>query len=161
MARAEADREDLLREATALVERAELAIQGEDRPVVIGFRREGAVSIYVGQDTVIQFDSRGQIRRGYQAGRLIKATRGRLASLVRVRRENEVQLVCHDLDEAETTAYLQSVQQHLDRLQEALSQQRFSIRGQVPPGAGVVNRVLTWLTQRPRILQVAHTPRVL
>ena len=42
MARRESDREDLLREATALVERAELTIEGFDEPIVVGFRRDGS-----------------------------------------------------------------------------------------------------------------------
>ena len=128
MARHEADREDLLREATALAQRAESVIDGYDRPVLIGFRREGAVSIYIGQDTAIHFNTRGQLRRGYWDAQLIKAERGRLASMVRVRQEDGVQLVRHDFGHAETSQYLQLVQQHIDRLQEMSSRRRFSIQ---------------------------------
>ena len=49
MAKEERDREDIFREATALVERVELSgIVGQAEPVVIGFRRNGCGSIYFG-----------------------------------------------------------------------------------------------------------------
>ena len=51
MARHEEDREDLLAEATALVERAELVVEGAAESVVIGFRRDGCASIYCGCNT--------------------------------------------------------------------------------------------------------------
>ena len=46
MAQRETNREDLLREATALVERAEIRIPGESEPIVVGFRRDGSASFF-------------------------------------------------------------------------------------------------------------------
>ena len=46
MARQEQEREDLLREAVALVERIEVQTAREQGTVVIGFRRDGAASVY-------------------------------------------------------------------------------------------------------------------
>src|SRR3954447_20411722 len=103
MSRHESDREDLLREATALVERIELTVGGFDLPVVCGFRRDGAASFYFGADPVYQFNAVGQLRRAFVAGRLIKAERGRLVALSRERTENEVALVRHELSAAEAT----------------------------------------------------------
>src|SRR5437588_282047 len=85
MARETTDREDLLREATALVERAELAVADWPEPVVIGFRRDGAASIYFGGDPVYQFNARGELRRAFVADRLFKAEHGILAALDRQR----------------------------------------------------------------------------
>ena len=44
MSRNEADREDLLREATALVNRIELQLEDADESWVVGFRRNDAAS---------------------------------------------------------------------------------------------------------------------
>ena len=74
MARNQSDREDLLREATALVERAELRISGWSEPVVVGFRRGGGASLFFGGKEVYQFNAGGELRRAFVAGRLIKAS---------------------------------------------------------------------------------------
>ena len=65
MARIESDREDLIREATALQQRVEWAVPGEPEPVVTGFKRDGSLSVYFGQDPVYQFNPTGQLRRAY------------------------------------------------------------------------------------------------
>ena len=90
MARDQSSREDLLREATALVERIELRIAGpmsvkhdRDDHVVVGFRANGSASFFFGEDPVYQFNSAGQLRRAYCGGLLIKAAHGRLVSLQR------------------------------------------------------------------------------
>src|SRR3954468_24098136 len=116
MSRRESDREDLLREATALVERAELNVAGLEESIVIGFRRDGAASFYFGADPVYQFNAVGQLRRGFVAGRLIKAERGRLVALSRERTENEVALVRHELSTAEATVALAECSSFLNRL---------------------------------------------
>ena len=73
MARRESDREDLLREATALVERAELTIEGFDEPIVVGFRRDGSASFFFGADPVYQFNTAFELRRAFVVGLLYKA----------------------------------------------------------------------------------------
>ena len=80
MVRDERDREDLLAEATALVERISLRIDPQQEPVVIGFRRDGSASFYCAAEEVYHFNSAGQMRRAYVDGQLFKATAGRLAS---------------------------------------------------------------------------------
>src|SRR5262245_10991650 len=91
MAREESDREDLLREATALVERIELIVDigNAGQHVVAGFRTNGAASIFFGADPVYQFNAAGELRRAYCDGVLIKGSRGRLVSLSRKRLANE------------------------------------------------------------------------
>ena len=73
MSRLERDREDLLREATALVERAEIRLGDFDEAVIVGFRSGGAASFYFGADPVFQFNADNQLRRGFVGGRLVKA----------------------------------------------------------------------------------------
>ena len=78
MSRTEQDREDLLREATALIERVELRVSGWSESVVAGFRRGGQASFFFGADLVYQFNAALQLRRGFHNGQLIKAEDGRL-----------------------------------------------------------------------------------
>ena len=158
MARYESDREDLLREATALVERAELQIQGFDEPVVIGFRTNGAASVFIGAELVYQFNSHRELRRGYQGGCLLKAENGRLAALRRLRKNDRVQLVCHDLSDAETRIFTDDLQRHLDALVSMLAANRFAVVGQAPVDADVVGRIRIWLESLPRPVPIAAAP---
>src|SRR5688572_3927720 len=120
MSRHEHDREDLMREAAALVERVELAVPGEGAPVVAGFRRDGSLSVYFGADPVYQFNSAGELRRAYVGGLLYKAERGRLVRLARQRGVEEVVLLRHELDAAETEAFVAAMQSRLAGLRECL-----------------------------------------
>ncbi len=119
MARQESDREDLLREATALVERIELApAAGDGKDVVIGFRRDGAASIYFGTDPAYHFNSSGELRRAYCDGLMYKAEHGQLVSLERIRRENEMQLVRRTLTDAKEAEFLATLLRRLRELAE-------------------------------------------
>ena len=76
-------REDLLSEATAMPERGELTVPGESAAVFVGFRRDGAASIYLGEDPVLHFDTHGRLRRMYFSSEQIVAQRGRLVGYLR------------------------------------------------------------------------------
>ncbi|MCI0332547.1 MAG: hypothetical protein L0228_04920 [Planctomycetes bacterium] len=160
MARQESDREDLLREATALVERVELSLVDapEDVHVTAGFRHDGAASIFFGAEPVFQFNAAGELRRAYCNGLLFKAVRGRLASLRRVRQHGEVQLLRHDLTDAEQTSVLTRMQEMLVELANQLSHGRYNVVGQVPAGTDVVGRLKLWLARQsaPKIANSPH-----
>jgi hypothetical protein len=165
MAREESEREDLLREATALVERIELQITnaagGEDAvsvPIVIGFRSNGAISIFFGSDPVYQFNAAGELRRAYCDGALFKATHGKLISLHRVRRTNEVKLLSRELTNGEETAFMFRMQDRLRALAISLDCGSFRIIGQMPSDADVLHRVKQWLAAHDG-MPIAHTPR--
>jgi hypothetical protein len=160
MARHESDREDLLREATALVERIELSAPDFDEPIVCGFRRDGSASFFFGQDPVYQFNSQSQLRRAYVAGRLIKADHGRLVALSRERSEHEIALVRHELTGGESALLVADVGDRLSRLQQALQDARYSNNGQAPPGADVAARLLEWLKNRSPTIEIAAAPNV-
>lgn len=164
MARNESDREDLLREATALVRRAELQASGFAEPVVIGFRRDGAGSVYFGADPVVQFNSQLEFRRGYLHGTLLKADRGTLAELTRFRTPSAVELRRRDLSPGETTKILAELQQSLDQLAADFLESRFQLIGQVPPdppaAPSFLDDCLAWLRSLPRPLVIASSPRV-
>jgi len=160
MAREEQVREDLLREATALVERVELLVAGSDEPIVAGFRREGQVSLFFGAEPAFHFNSRNELRRAYAAGRLMKAEQGRLVALERVRTENEVSLVRLELDGAETTAFLDIARGRLWELRAAIAAGQFRINGQVPDAMDVISRVSAWLESLSGELVIAKSPHV-
>lgn len=164
MARDESNREDLLREATALVERIELAPAGGDEGehVVIGFRAGGAMSVYFGDDAVYHFNSRGRLRRAYGDGLLFKAEHGTLIALERIRQENEVQLVRRPLPAAEQTKFLATMHERLGHLKECCLKERSDPQslvtvGQVPANADVLRRVLDWL-EHAQPITIARSP---
>jgi len=160
MAREEHEREDLLAEATALVDRVEIAVEGFDEHLVVGFRRDGAASVYFGEDPALHFNSRGELRRAYAAGRLYKAERGRLVALTRERSDAEVALVRHELDVADTAAFLQSVTDRLVALRTAFANSAVQTVGQVPADRDVPGRVVAWLSQLVLPPAIAASPRV-
>ena len=160
MARQESDREDLIREATALVERIELHLTGQPEPVVVGFRRDGSGSIFWGADPVYQFTTTYALRRAYRQGFLIKAEQGKLIALERRRSAGEVALVRHELDAAELATLTGELRQHMQMLQTRIADDAFTIQGQVPAEADVVGRVRGWLQSFPESLQIADRPNV-
>jgi len=160
MARSEQPREDLLREATALVERAELQVAGHDQPVVIGFRPDGAASIFLGDDPVFQFNAGGQLRRAYRQGRLIKAERDGLVALQRHREADRVELRRHELTGDETTDLLRDVGRHRLRLRQALQAGTYTLIGQVPEGVDLTGRIESWLASLSDPIAIADRPGV-
>jgi hypothetical protein len=159
MARHEEQREDLLAEATALVERAEFQIAEEPAPVVIGFRRNGAAGIYFGQDVAYQFNTENQLRRAFIDDRLFKADRGGLASLVRFRTADEVQLVRHDLDPTEASDFLAQMKQRIARLRDEFLFGRAQLLRQFPISGEATARIVNWLRQLPDPIEIARSPR--
>jgi hypothetical protein len=155
MARDVTDREDLLREATALVERVELcaarslrsSAADADENIVAGFRLGGALSVFFGGDPVYQFNAAGELRRAYCDGLIYKAVRGRLVSLERVRTPHDVQLLRRELSDDEQSAFIARMGEYLRDFAARLNDDAVEIVGQVPPGADVLGRVRTWLGQ--------------
>jgi hypothetical protein len=161
MSREEKSREDLLREATALVVRAEFKTAGADESIVAGFRRDGAASFFFGQQIVYQFNIDGELRRGFLEGRLYKAERGRLVELTRNRTADSVDLLRHELTASEVIQFLCDARTRLEQLDDALSAPGLHIVGQVPPGEDVVGRIRMWLDKLPAAILLANSPRVI
>lgn len=158
MARQEQDREDLLREATALVERAELQVHGDNEPVVAGFRRDGSFSVFFGGDPVYQFNSLGELRRAFVDALLYKAERGNMIGLRRERTATATVLVRQPLSAEEQMLFLSAARERLRSLCLALEDNRFTLVGQAPPEADVVGRVQKWLSVSPERPEVADRP---
>jgi len=170
MAREESSREDLLGEATALVERIELLPRESTTesfsplipgtPIVAGFRSTGNLSCFFGEDPVYQFNTAGELRRAYRRGRLLKAERGKLAALTRERSSEKTELVRHDLTEAEQADAVDDMQRHLRALARLLDSRQYHITGQEPTGVDIIGRLRTWLAEHDG-LPVAARPNVI
>jgi len=160
MARQEQRREDILREATALVERAEFQLQGYAEPVVVGYRRDGSASFFFGDEYVFQFNSARQLRRVYYEGLLLKAEAGELVSLSRHRRADEVVLRRHNLTVEETNRMLAQVRQHLDQLAQELRTVTYTMVRQVPAEADIASKTDRWLAMLGDQFVIARRPHV-
>jgi hypothetical protein len=161
MAREESDREDLLREATALVQRIELA-PGDNAAtghIVIGFRQNGAVSFYFGADPVYQFNVAGALRRAFCDGQLIKASQGRLISLKRERSPGATRLSSRELSDEEHRVLIARMRDQLRQLATELGAGRYRVVGQVPAGADLVGNIRTWLAEHDGGA-IVNSPRV-
>jgi hypothetical protein len=132
MTRNESDREDLMREAVALVRRAEFTFPGRSDPVFAGFKRTGGLSIYFGPDPVYQFDENGRLRRAYFDGLLYRTQGETLARMKRERSERETVLVRTDLSPAELQSFLNTMQEHLRWLKSEIDSSSYSHSEQIP-----------------------------
>lgn len=160
MARDEKDREDLLAEATALVRRAELCVPPWQEPLVIGFRRDGAASVYFGAGPAYHFNAQNQLRRAYCGGLLYKSERGRLASLERRRGQGQVQLLRHDLTGEETDRFCAELASRLGELGRALNEGRCKLLRQEPADADILGQISDWLAALGPQIEIARSPRV-
>ncbi|WP_436714720.1 hypothetical protein U8335_17500 [Roseiconus lacunae] len=101
MAKNTQDREDLLRDGTAMPIRGRIWVHRADvnrdapcqtgRPdleVVVGFRPDGRVSLYWDQDPVFQFDTQRQLRRVFSLSNLYRADRRRLCLIRKESQQN-------------------------------------------------------------------------
>ena len=132
MARVETDRDDLLREAVALVRRMELRVSPGDNVIVIGFRPTGWLSVYFNADPMYQFDELGRLRRAYTDGLLYRSEGSVLARLERQRLEAETTLVRRDLCGESLVEFRQQTHDKIRWLQELLREGDVTISRQVP-----------------------------
>ncbi|WP_339726975.1 hypothetical protein [uncultured Gimesia sp.] len=123
MARNEEDREDLMREATALFPRAELQVVHESFPVFWGQKKSGHFSFYFGSDPVYQFDQTGFLRRAYIEGALYRTQGNTLARLTRVRNSEETILNRYDLSITEVGLLLQTMADRFRKLESAFREE--------------------------------------
>ncbi|HTU27444.1 MAG TPA: hypothetical protein VMF30_18685 [Pirellulales bacterium] len=158
MAREEEPRENLIAEATALVERVELLASGQQEPIVAGFRREGSLSLFFGDDPVYQFNAARQLRRAYVGGRLYKAAGGRLLEITRERDAARLHLASRELTPAESARFVAGLQSLLDGLATKLRGGQVQVVATVPSDADVVGRLELWLAEQGAHVEIALTP---
>jgi hypothetical protein len=148
MARLAQDREDLLREATALVPRVMLRMPmcGATCEVFAGFRA-GAASLYFGADPVYHFNSEGELRRAFVGDHVIKAAAGRLHVWQVERTTEEVAMQSRVLAPAAEQEFGAALVSRLAELRETLTRQEFELVGQVPADSQAVDQLQTWLAE--------------
>lgn len=145
MARQEAEREDLMAEATALRERVEFAVAGLAEPVVAGFRTGGQWSLYFGSDPVYHFSDDGALRRAFLGGDLYRSQGQTLAQLVRTRTGDQVLLVRHDLTAGELARFMDRMSADLASLKIAIETGAVRVARQVPNDANLETKLLAAL----------------
>lgn len=152
--------EDLLRDSRALVPRVQLAWQDDRASVTVlaGFRGE-SLSLYFGPDPVFHFNGRGDLRRAFVGGRLVKAEHGRLVVMDRVHLGHTVELRSEALSDAKQEAMLANVAERLVQLREALAAGRAIVEGEVPPDGDAFERLVDWLADHTNPAP-AESPRV-
>lgn len=132
MARHEADREDLLAEATALVVRGEWQVESAVEPVTAGVRVSGAASIYFGGDPCYHFDPVGRLRRAFVDGALYRSAGTTLSRLDRLRTDTTSVLQREDLDSEAVGTLLARMQREVQAFLEAVTTGRARLTRSVP-----------------------------
>lgn len=116
MARNESDREDMIREATALRNRVEWKVPDESELVFAGVKSNGWLALYFGTDPVYQFSEEGGLRRAFVEGYLYRTQGDTLARLHRARSETTTSLIRRDLTTDETAKLLDQMDGRLRNL---------------------------------------------
>jgi len=156
MSRIEADKEDLIRDGTALVHRGEfvwtapLETEWEWQVVTVGFRRDGAASFYFNQDPFYQFESNGLLRRAHCDGFLYRSQSTTLARLDRTRTTQVTTLQRQDLSPQQLAEFHERMLGQLQALHEHLQTGTLKIQRMVCSDGNLLQRVLTFL---PLVLQ--------
>ena len=161
MSRHTQDREDLLRDATALNPRLMLGITlaGQVVELFAGFRRGNALSLYFDSDPVYHFNSNGQLRRAFVAGRVIKADQGLLFTWIPDRTSGSVTMDSRALTSSEQAQLGENLRCLLDEVKNAMSARQFSLVGQFPAEGDGFQRLTDWLGSIPEF-SVATSPNV-
>jgi hypothetical protein len=154
MARIEADREDLMRDASALVRRSEWTVPGEPHQVVAGTRRDGGLSVYFGDDPCFHFDAQNALRRAFVGGLLYRTQGATLARLKRVRDDASTQLHRLDLSPSELSTFLGVMLERLAVFTAALEDGAARLQRSVPENASLGVEI------HPRLQKILKEPRL-
>lgn len=153
MARNEADKEDLMVEATALVERAEFQCDRDNCEtsghefVTAGFKRDGSLSLYFDQDPFYQFDATGLLRRSFEAGYLYRSEGSTLAKIHRERTPQQTTLVRTDLSSDELLEFQNRMKCHIVGFRDDLQDNRVTQSRIVCDHSGFREQLLDSLNQ--------------
>jgi hypothetical protein len=155
------EREDLLRDATALKPRILLRLKSGEpvKEIFAGFRGEGALSLYFDTEPVYHFNSCSELRRAFVDDRLIKAARGKLVAMQPQRGPHSTELLSHELSPEEQRQFGRVLLEHLDLLRTALLTDAYELVGQVPAEGDGLPRLVDWLAEF-RGVKIADGPRV-
>ncbi len=152
MAIEEHDREDLLRDGRKMAVRGQMVLDGVT--ILIGFRRQGQVSLYWGAGRVFQFDESQQLRRVYLDGRKYAAESGKLIELSRQSRGGRVELTRQGVDQSTTATVVDTIADTLKRLFAIISDNESEWSTVGATAADFRDRVSRWLQTMPSPLQI-------
>jgi len=166
MAIEEHDREDLLRDGTAMSLRGEIVI--DDLTIVVGFRAQGQVSLYCGADPVFQFNAQQQLRRVYLDGKRYAADNGVLLQLHRPSQGGRVMFQRQAVAPEQSERIQNELACWIDRLQQTVvsSPAAWRTSTESPPSQGnaedadlaFIKRFAQWLKALSRPFAVAGGP---
>ncbi len=156
MALEEHDREDLLRDGRNMPLRGECVVDGV--VVVIGFRREGQVSLYCGPDPVFQFNSKRQLRRVFLDGRRFAARSGGLVELTRETRGGRVQFCSTPLDGPTRAKLLSALNDWLRKIHESVDADDGRWRTAEDCETPFKQRLREWFEELPVVPVIAASP---
>ena len=159
MARSQQPREELLRDATALVDRVSFQAGDWTEPVVVGFRSNGAASIYFGEDPVYQFNCDNELRRSHWRGKRIKAEQRQLQFLRQQPGSSRLQLSTIALDAHQTNEFLDELTKRLELLRTAVFHRNLRVIGQVPEQPDLLPRLQSWLESLDSYPTIAISPK--
>ena len=129
-------------------------------PVVVGRRGEQAWSLYFGPDCVFHFNSAGELRRAFMAGRIIKAEAGHLVSLTKQRTDSAVNLLRHEFSPQEQSEFLNLLVENVQLLLSSLEEGTAEVSREIPEGEGVLQVLHEWLATLVLPPAVAAKPNV-
>ena len=147
MARNEEDREDLMKEATALIRRVELKMDDQEELIFAGFKRSGNLSIYFNPDLVYHFDEKERLRRAFIAPFLYRSNGDSLSRLTRVRTETTSELHAKEISETELKEFCDEMQKYILVLLEAMNSSQINIIKQIPDEADLIKELSNSLNQ--------------
>ncbi|MEC7501226.1 MAG: hypothetical protein VX970_05820 [Planctomycetota bacterium] len=150
--------EDLLADATALVQRAKLELPPENDPVVFGFRNNGALSLFFDPEVAYHFNEQHQLRRVFLHGERYKAEQGRLVCVTRIPGLRNVRLESTPIKPPQLKHILSVLDEQLRDLEALLKDGNYRIIGQVSPsGNNIVERLQNCIPEMMRH-QIALSP---
>lgn len=146
MARNESPREDLIAEATALIERIEFTNPVDNTIIFAGFKRTGGLSLYLGEDPVYQFNDQGRLRRAFKSNLLYRSNGMTLTQLNRVRTATETILETTDLSLDQRDAFLNEMTTSLSDFLTLLHSNQLTIGRHVSSSNQSANTVIARIT---------------
>jgi hypothetical protein len=158
MARQSHHREDLLRDATALLPRILLQakILGQPCEVFAGFRQPESLAIYFDDDPVYQFNSQGELRRAFVSGQIIKADKGQLVAWERSETLDQTAMLSRRLNIESTHELVNAMLARFAELKASISNGNTNIVGQAPPDGDALAKLQKWL-ERIEAVVIAQT----
>lgn len=165
LAKQEHDKEDILREATALVNRIELrSTDGSWKSTVhVGFRRDQSIAFFFGAEPVYQFNVQHQFRRAYFNGLLLKAENGKIVQLRRQREAGQLMLLRKQWNSHQQEEFLRVLQHDLMHLKDLGQSGMLEICGTVVEGGTaeeLLLSILDWIEVHVVDIQIANVPNV-